>query len=121
MGEGGAVVEGEDEVGAEVDMQIIKRMVAIQTGVAVVGAVAVVMAIVVLDMVEGEVEVAEAMVVGVVAWVHVLGVEVTKHNCGLVVLFALKLNTCLGLGGCFQSPVYSSLIIVGYLIISREC
>ena len=24
MGEGGAVVEGEDEVGAEVDMQIIK-------------------------------------------------------------------------------------------------
>lgn len=97
MGEGGAVVEGEDEVGAEVDMQIIKRMVAIQTGVAVAGAVEVDMAIVVLDMVEGEVEVevAEAMVVGVVAWVPVQGVEGTKHNCGLVVLFALSLMLAL--------------------------
>ena len=48
-------------------------------------------------MVEGEVEVevAEAMVVGVVAWVPVLGVEGTKHNCGLVVLFALSLMLAL--------------------------
>lgn len=34
-------------------------------------------------------EVAEAMAVGVDAWVLVLGVEGTRHNCRSVVLFAL--------------------------------
>lgn len=75
MGEVGAVAEEGDEVGAEEDMQIIKKMVDIQTGALVV--VVVVTAIVVLDMEEGG-AVAEAMAVDVAAWAHVQGVVVTS-------------------------------------------
>lgn len=140
MGEDEVVVEGGDEVGAEVDMEIMKKMVVTQTGVEKMvvtqtGAEEMVVTqigvekmvvtqtgaevgdavdgdIVGLDMEEVGVEVAEVMDADVDAWASVREVVATKLSW---VLALWVLHTCLGLvgGSSVQSMSKEKHEIVG--------